>query len=300
MKPASIMFNAILREAGLPPNDVRLIRHKDNRAERGRTPYELWRDDRQKFDLYQHTQSISNRRKLTAPWWAVFVVNFNDETMFVGMYSARYGGLLDKDMPKPHMDGVDAAGSCDVYVLELQEPLRDLIGKLFIDWGPGALAWVQYADRHDKPVIELRPSFQERAFPGFLGFIEPLSRLERIPTSWVQAFRSTRGVYLLTCPRTGERYVGSATGEEGFWGRWQDYIRTGHGGNEELRSRDPSDYEVSVLEVAGTSATLTEILEMEGRWQRKLRSELNRNSAGGRTMLSRGRPAGKALTGSRT
>ena len=41
-----IMFNTILREVGLPLTDVRLIRHKDKRATRGRTPYELWRDNR--------------------------------------------------------------------------------------------------------------------------------------------------------------------------------------------------------------------------------------------------------------
>jgi hypothetical protein len=56
----------IFREAGLNLADVRLLRHKDKRASKGRTPYELWRDDRQQFDLYQSTQSIENRRKLSA------------------------------------------------------------------------------------------------------------------------------------------------------------------------------------------------------------------------------------------
>lgn len=170
-----------------------------------------------------------------------------------------------------------------MYDLRLQDTLSDLIGKLFIDWGPGALAWVQYADRKDKPVTELRVAFQEPAFPGFLNFIQALSKLEKVPQSWIAALRSSRGVYLLTCPKTKEQYVGSATGEDGFWGRWQDYIHTGHGGNVALKSRDPSDYQVSILEVAGTSATADDILTMEGRWQSKLQSQemgLNRNSAG--------------------
>jgi hypothetical protein len=91
-------------------------------------------------------------------------------------------------------------------------------------------------------------------------------------------------VYLLTCPKTKEQYVGSAMGDDGFWGRWQDYVQTGHGGNVALKSRDPSDYQVSILEVAGTSATHDEIGAMEGRWQRKLQSKdmgLNRNLARG-------------------
>jgi hypothetical protein len=131
--------------------------------------------------------------------------------------------------------------------------------------------------------MELNRAFREPDFPGFLNFIQPLSKLDNIPTSWLAALKSSRGVYLLTCPKTKEQYVGSATGYEGFWGRWQDYIQTGHGGNVGLKSRDPSDYQVSILEVAGTSATIDDIRTMEGRWQSKLQSRemgLNRNLAG--------------------
>lgn len=278
-----IMFNTILRQEGIDPSEVRLVRHKDRRAARGRTPYELWRDNPSEFEWYQSTQDTGNRKKFTAPYWAVFIVNPNDETMFAGLYTARYRGLLEKDTPKPHMNGMDEAGSCDVYDLTLQDTLRDLIGKLFIDWGRGALAWVQYAERKNKMVTQLRTAFQEPGFPGFLNFIEPLSKLYNLPGSWVAALQSSRGVYLLTCPKTKEQYVGSAAGEEGFWGRWQNYIQTGHGGNLGLMSRDPSDYQMSILEVAGTSATPDDILKMEGRWQAKLQSRemgLNRNWAG--------------------
>jgi len=55
-----------------------------------------------------------------------------------------------------------------------------------------------------------------------------------------------------------------------------------HGGNLGLKSRDPSDYQVAILEVAGTAADHKDILSMEGRWQRKLQSRemgLNRNLA---------------------
>jgi hypothetical protein len=277
-----IMFNTILQEAGLPLADVRLIRHKDKKASRGRTPYELWRDNRSQFELYQSSQRILNRKKFTAPHWAVFIVNLNDDTMFAGLYGVKYRGLLKKDTPRPHMEGIDKAGSCDVYDLTLLNTLNEFIGKLIIDWGPGALAWVQYADRNNKPITELRKEFQEPAFPGFLNFIQSLSKLDNVPKSWITALQSSRGIYLLTCPKTKEQYVGSATGEEGFWGRWQDYVRTGHSNNLGLKSRDPSDYQISILEVAGTSSKTEDILKMEGRWQSKLQSQemgLNRNKA---------------------
>jgi hypothetical protein len=47
-----------------------------------------------------------------------------------------------------------------------------------------------------------------------------------------------------------------------------------------LKSRDPSDYQVSVLEVAGSAATVDEIIAREGLWKQKLQSRemgLNRN-----------------------
>jgi hypothetical protein len=100
------------------------------------------------------------------------------------------------------------------------------------------------------------------------------------PPSWIAILQSARVVYLLTCPKTKEQYVGSASGEEAFWHRWQDYVAKGHGGNIELKSRDPSDYRVSILEVAGSSATTDDILKMEQRWKAKLQSQemgLNRN-----------------------
>jgi predicted HNH restriction endonuclease len=159
----SIMFNAILRDAGIDPARVRVIRHKDNSADKGFSPYELWRDDRPKFDLYQSIQEFKNRKKLSFSYWAVFIVDENNKNMFSGLYYADYKGVLDKDSPCPHKEGFDEAGKCDVYNLELQEALSDLIGKLFIDWGRGFVAWIQYADERDKTVTENKLLLQEQS-----------------------------------------------------------------------------------------------------------------------------------------
>jgi hypothetical protein len=96
--------------------------------------------------------------------------------------------------------------------------------------------------------------------------------VDRLPKHWTATLQSSRGVYLLTCPRTKEQYVGSATGEKGFWGRWQEYLANGHGGNVVLRSREPSDYQVSILEVAGTALAENDIVKLEQRWKAKLQT----------------------------
>jgi hypothetical protein len=267
------MFNTLLSEAGLSLSDVRLLRHQDNRAESGRTPYELWRDNRPAFELYQSHQRVEGRRKFSSRYWASFVGTSDEDTLFVGIYATKYRGLLERDTPQPHRSGTDKAGSCDAYDLTLDKSLNDLIGRLYVEWGAGFRAWVQRADRQNKLVKELRSEFREPDFPGFMNFVRPLSRLAKLPSKWVSPLRSFKGIYLLTCPRTKEQYVGSATGEDGFWGRWEEYVRTGHGGNVALKSRDPSDYQVSILEVAGTSSSLDEIRAMERRWKDKLQSK---------------------------
>jgi hypothetical protein len=275
-----MMFNSLLRESEIPLGSVRLLRHKDQRAAKGRTPYELWRDTPSQFDLYQSHQTIQSREKLKAPYWASFLGTPNDETVFVGIYSVKYLGLLKHDLPKPHMDGVDKAGTCDAYELTQDKRWADLTGRLYVEWGTGKRSWIQRADRRDKQITELRTQFKEPDFPGFLNFIQPLSRLSKLPKDWVTTLQSSRGVYLLTCPKTKEQYVGSAYGSDGFWHRWQEYLHTGHGGNIALKSRDPSDYHVSILEVAGTAATNDDIIEMEKKWKDKLQSRkmgLNRN-----------------------
>jgi hypothetical protein len=45
---------------------------------------------------------------------------------------------------------------------------------------------------------------------------------------------NAKGVYLITDKSNGKRYVGSAYGETGLWARWECYMETGHGYNDEL------------------------------------------------------------------
>jgi len=274
-----IMFNSILTAHGIDSRVVRHLRHQA-RSERGAlSPYRLWRDDRTTFELYQSLQRPARRAELQpAVYFATWLVPSPGATLFGGLYHAHWIGPTTVDVALPGR--TIEAGSYDRYECTRHREMEDLIGRLLIDWGPGLRSWIQRADLQDKPVVELRATFEEDPFPGYVAFIEPLSRLETLPRGWEAALRSARGVYLLTCPQTREQYVGSATGAAGFWGRWLDYLQDGHGGNISLRSRDPSDYQVSILEVAGSAMTTEDILRAEARWKQKLQSRemgLNRN-----------------------
>lgn len=279
----ALNFTTLIDSVGLARRDVRLLRHKDGRYPGFPSIYALWRDDRQRFDAYQETQAFGDEPDLRAPIWASFVgLPGSTETLFVGMYQAELVEPLPVDRPHPITGDVEKAGSCNLYSLAPLTTLDEYIGRLWIAWGSGYRQWVQRTDgaRPGKPIVELRRVFSEEVFPGFDALIINLAQIDGLPAGWIAALSSTRGIYLLTCPRTREQYVGMASGSGGFMARWQQYFLTGHGGNLGLRSREPSDYRVSILETVGSAATDAELLALEARWKDKLQSRemgLNRN-----------------------
>ena len=152
--------------------------------------------------------------------------------------------------------------------------------RLIVEWGEGYRSWVQLANNQDKPVIEIRRTAGDPPFPGFLNFCEHLNSLPSVPQTWREVLSSVKGIYLLINPKTGKKYVGSASGANGFWGRWEEYVASGHGGNVEMRKEPDAEYLVTVLEVASSSAGEQEIRKLEKRWKQKLLTlefGLNRN-----------------------
>jgi hypothetical protein len=268
-----LTFATVLRSANIDPADVRLLRHH-KAYPGGRTPYSLWRDSPELFDLYQSTQDAERRAYFAATYWASFVVTPAGSTVFVGLYSAELTGPVPADMIDPlsgEVPGTAKGHSYDLYDCQRLAALSEYGGRLSVDWGAGTRSWVQRADGGAKPVVELTRKIEEERFPGFTRFVASLSDLEAMPVGWKEALRSARGIYLLACPRTREHYVGQAAGEDGFLGRLREYVASGHGGNVGLRGREASDYQVSVLEVVGTN-DLTRIGEVETLWKRKLLS----------------------------
>jgi hypothetical protein len=147
--------------------------------------------------------------------------------------------------------------------------------------GGGERAWVQYAHRRDKEIVEIRPRAEEPHFPGFGRFVWGLHEVDALAPTWLEALRTSRGVYLLVDRENGAQYVGSASGEDGFIGRWRGYAN-GHGGNTAMRqlAGGAERYQVRVLETVGSGATYEEVCELESLWKEKLGSRvdgLNRN-----------------------
>ncbi|MBC7987590.1 MAG: HNH endonuclease [Sphingomonadaceae bacterium] len=150
-------FNELLREAGVNPAQVSLLRHQTDKGAGGRTPYMLWRDDRRAFELYQSTQQprpVFRTRK----FWAAFVAPEKFQTMFVGLYEVRR-------VPQPTVDWLDPLTNkpvgfgkdtnYDLYRYKLSPVLSKHISKTFIDWDRRAIrSWAQYASDNEKPIVD--------------------------------------------------------------------------------------------------------------------------------------------------
>ncbi|WP_277982322.1 HNH endonuclease [Sphingomonas faeni] len=150
-------FNAMLRDAGIDPRDVSLLRHQTRRN--GMTPHDLRSQSLVRFERYQATQQ--DRPVFRNPrYWASFVSPDDHETVFVGLYAVNMRRDHVIDWPDDLGATADAAAvgaGKDVpyffWHTELKDVLRDQIGHLRIEWGDSLRSWAQHAAHNDKRIV---------------------------------------------------------------------------------------------------------------------------------------------------
>lgn len=134
----------------------------------------------------------------------------------------------------------------------------------------------------DPEVYELAPATKLGAFPGYSKVLLSHKDLQTIikldAPEWKNALSSVKGVYCITDRSTGQRYIGSATGDiAGIWQRWSSYADVTNltGGNkafEELKNNG-ADYIVenfsySILEIFDMRTKREDIIQRESYWKR--------------------------------
>lgn len=254
---------------------AKLVRHQDDRF----PTRELLRNDW--LDLYQAYQGRPIFKGLD------YIVSF------YGMSGTRAGfhGVYQVLGVRPAAKG-PAPASCPwarewnrvarhFYDLERDPRFDHLRHRLIIDWGPATRAWVQKLA--NKPVLEITEPGQRLApFDDYLEFsltypqLQELFAAEEAHRDWRARLQAVGGVYLILAERTGDLYVGSASGEGGIWGRWRAYASNGHGGNALLRKlirRDkayPANLRFSILQILPKTMTRDEIIQREAIYKQKL------------------------------
>lgn len=275
----ALTFNMLLGQSRIDQNGVRLLRHRDKRVQKQVFRAAITKDPR--FEAYQESQEdeqvVASLRR--ASHIASFVAGTAGETMFVGLWAVEG---LSAEAPANPFDGEQMHGPGAVrFKTRRLEALDGYCGRLLVDWGAGQRAWVQRAENQDKPIVELRREVEDPEFPGFQAFHSGLGDIESLPRAWIAALSATAGVYLLVHRERSDLYVGSAYGSGGFYRRWTSYA-DGHGGNVAMREIGGAarDYDVSILETAGSGLEREDVFDLESQWKRKLGSRargLNRN-----------------------
>tara|TARA_B100000902_G_scaffold245256_1_gene232212 strand:+ start:338 stop:1237 length:900 start_codon:yes stop_codon:yes gene_type:complete len=125
------------------------------------------------------------------------------------------------------------------YKLEDSNLLETYKNRLVIEWGKSTVSWVQSSV--EKEVTEIYPKGFVSLFPGWdkvhLSHKE-LSEIINNPNGnkdWYEYLSRHSGVYVIFDSTTGNQYVGSASGGNGIWSRWEGYAKTGHNGNKALK-----------------------------------------------------------------
>lgn len=260
-----LTFNHLLENAEIDPRQVYLVRHQHSGLT---TPYEAWLARDGSFEEYQSFQARVKFK--TGSFVAAFVVPPSQDTLFAGLYSVDESQISKKAFTCP-ISGVKLArGKGFRYRMKKLKVLDEYEGKLVVDWGPGFRSWVQRAHSQPKPIAEIRRVFQEPSFPGFDLFSVDLDDMETLPFAWREILRAVNGVYLITCKRTGQHYIGSAYGSEGIYGRWMAYYKDGHGNNLKMKKLGHRDLRFTVLEVLSPTLSEDQVIAMENRWKEKL------------------------------
>ena len=173
------------------------------------------------------------------------------------------------------------------YSLRRLEAFDVLSDRVVIDWGNSTLAWHQWLSQGpdgaaDKPVVGLQEAGSMGAFPGYAELLLSFADLLRLFSNpganagWHARLKAIKAVYLIQHRSSGQLYVGSAAGAQGLWGRWNDYVQNGHGGNVGLRKllqTDPlahNDFSFSVMRVLPWNTSDEEVLRIESLEKAKL------------------------------
>lgn len=181
-------------------------------------------------------------------------------------------GKVTKDLEK--LNGVG-------YEYEQLPEYEKYIGRLIVKFKNTSQNMVRKAESvmNDCEVSQILPdTFDNDLFPGYEKVNISWQELSRVidKDTWKTALQNQKGVYLITDTLNGKNYVGSAYGENMILGRWQSYVRTGHGGNVGLKPLNfdyiKENFRYSILDIYKSTTDDQTIIDRESWWKNVLQS----------------------------
>lgn len=173
------------------------------------------------------------------------------------------------------------------YDVKRLNDYESLVGRIKVHFvRPGRLRSITLERYFDQMIVSelLKERYTGERFPGYesinydFGTLEAIFKAQR--PDWRAALENVKGIYLISDKSNGKKYVGSAYGSLGIWSRWENYIYTGHGANDELSAlinREGLDYarqnfRICLLEYRPFNTPDTVVIERECYWKEALLS----------------------------
>lgn len=254
----------------VPEDAIKLVRHV---GRRGRSIRQIV--DEGHFELYQEEQSAKVRPFDRCRVILSFLGVDGNKAEFYGAYEVRRSrpftaeelGALPDWMLEGHVEGHPAIR----YELRELERFRAYRRRLIVQW-KSTRGWVQ---KKDLDIYEVLPATLSTLFPGYQDVLLGFDELKwifadpRAHRDWRSALESNAGIYRIVDLSTGKIYIGSAYGSEGICGRWQNYAKTGHGGNKLLKDCDPARFQWSIVRTVSTTMSQRDVIRIESREKAK-------------------------------
>lgn len=278
-------LNDLLKKADIDPNQTLVMRHRPTESGLRRVLPWYAAERPETFNAYQSAQGSKNAE--TALTRASFLASFigiePGKAHFVGLYqqcgyrsvtTEEYSAIPENaELHKQGMSSASLRSSAFWFNLDRSETLLDLQGRLVITWTGLERSWYRWAHRNDFPIASIleTSSFSED-MPEWRELILSWRELSSLPAPWRSALAEWRGIYLITDNSDGKAYVGSAYGKENLLGRWTGYAKTGHGGNRQLRERDPNGFVFSILQRVSPDMEAEDVVKLEDSWKKRLQT----------------------------
>lgn len=251
------------------PNDIKLVKHVNDSAGNWNIE-ELTKSDA--FDYFQAVQGYRKHPFHNCKVIVTFIAIGNNLAKLWGVYCVNgYRDFTRADFNKKppilQMKTVRSPSGEKRLWYDLKE-LSDfnvLRNRMIITW-KSTRGWVQ---KKDLDIYELLPPIEVIPFPGYQDVFLTFDELKQIINNprahkdWKAALQANAGIYRIVDMSNGEIYIGSAYGNDGLWGRWCNYAKSGHGGNKLLKNRDPSNFNWSIVRTLSRSMSQHDVIKIE-------------------------------------
>ena len=238
----------------------------------GWDPLELWKNKEIDALLTGHYWNSESKKSFADGQITIGFVRLNENDKWLLFHV----GKITRDL--------DVYSGMGYEYKELKE-YKKYYGRLIVHFRNSSQNTIRMANTvlDDCEVYKILPEvFDDDVFPGYDNINISWKELSRVieKKTWKTALENQKGVYLITDTKTGKRYVGSAYGEDMILGRWNAYVKSGHGGNKKLKKLDfeyiKKNFKYSILDIFKSTTDDDVIIQRESWWKETLMTRIEK------------------------